>query len=130
MRVTRPIFLGITQQFSCDDKGTSIFFAFGLPTCFTHEFDCDFAVKAALKLRSALLKLGSHPFSIALSCGTTFIGTVGNKIRCDTAIVGDPVVVAVRLLQLDAAENSIVCDWSVCNRATRSATLSILVTTR
>lgn len=53
---------------------------------------------------------GIHGFKISLATGVIFTSMIGNEFRRDPAIVGDTIVIAVRILKFDYATESVVCD--------------------
>ncbi|KAJ3414001.1 hypothetical protein HDV05_007208 [Chytridiales sp. JEL 0842] len=108
---------GVMQQFSIDDKGTTILSVFGLPP-FTHENELEFSIKCALEIGSMLKNEGLLPFSMGMGTGDTLFSVLGNSLRSDAGLLSDVVVIAARLMDLDAAENCVICD-----DATRQATI-------
>ncbi|KAG0340079.1 hypothetical protein BG004_006556 [Podila humilis] len=101
---------GYIQQFAVDDKGATILCAFGLPSPRSHESEAIFAAKSAWLIRTQFLENDIHGFKLSLATGVIFTSTIGNEFRRDPAIVGDTIVIAVRILKFDYAEDSIVCD--------------------
>lgn len=93
-----------------DDKGATILCAFGLPYPRSHEKEASFAAKAAWLTRQRFLDAAIRGFKISLATGVIFTSTIGNEFRRDPAIVGDTIVIAVRILGFEYAKNSIVCD--------------------
>lgn len=61
-------------------------------------------------IRRRLLAEGIHGFKISLATGVIFTSMIGNEFRRDPAIVGDTIVIAVRILKFDYATESVVCD--------------------
>ncbi|KAG0085117.1 hypothetical protein BGZ92_009245 [Podila epicladia] len=108
-RVT-SIYEGFIQQFAVDDKGATLLCAFGLPYPRSHETEALFAAKTAWVIRTRFLENDIHGFKISLATGVIFTSTIGNELRRDPAIEGDTIVIAVRILKLDYAMDSIVCD--------------------
>ncbi|KAG0034484.1 hypothetical protein BGZ81_004516 [Podila clonocystis] len=109
---------GFIQQFAVDDKGATLLCAFGLPYPRSHETEALFAAKAAWVIRTRFLESNIHGFKISLATGVIFTSTIGNEFRRDPAIEGDTIVIAVRILKLDYALDSIVCDeatMTACN---------------
>ncbi|KAF9582755.1 hypothetical protein BGW38_010801 [Lunasporangiospora selenospora] len=104
------LYEGFIQQFAVDDKGATVLCAFGLPFPCSHEKEAIFAAKAAWLIRQRLLEERIPGFKISLATGVIFTSTIGNEFRRDPAIVGDTIVVAVRILKFDYAKESIVCD--------------------
>ncbi|KAF9110389.1 hypothetical protein BGX27_006419 [Mortierella sp. AM989] len=98
------------QQFAVDDKGATILCAFGLPYPRSHEREAVFAAKSAWVIRRRLLDEGISGFKISLATGVIFTSMIGNEFRRDPAIVGDTIVIAVRILKFDYATESVVCD--------------------
>ncbi|KAI1318887.1 hypothetical protein EDD11_005521 [Mortierella claussenii] len=105
-------YVGFIQQFAVDDKGATILNAFGLPYPRSHEKEAIFAAKAAWMIRQRFLEEGISGFRISLATGVIFTSSIGNEFRRDPAIVGDTIVVAVRILKFEYALESIVCDNS------------------
>ncbi|KAF9341632.1 hypothetical protein BGZ91_005556 [Linnemannia elongata] len=101
---------GFIQQFAVDDKGATLLCAFGLPYPRSHEREAVFAAKSAWVIRRRLLAEGIHGFKISLATGVIFTSMIGNEFRRDPAIVGDTIVIAVRILKFDYATESVVCD--------------------
>ncbi|KAI8343565.1 hypothetical protein BC941DRAFT_411733 [Chlamydoabsidia padenii] len=103
---------GMLQQFAVDDKGATILGIFGLPPL-SHESEAIFAAKAAIKLRDEYRKF-LPDFSIALASGGIFnaILPMDSPYRRDTAIAGDAIIIAVRMLKFPFAKRNIVCDYS------------------
>ncbi|KAF9971548.1 hypothetical protein BGZ73_005501 [Actinomortierella ambigua] len=101
---------GFIQQFAVDDKGATLLCAFGLPYPRSHEREALFAAKSAWVIRRRLLEVGIKDFKISLATGIIFTSMIGNEFRRDPAIVGDTIVIAVRILKFDYAKESVVCD--------------------
>ncbi|KAG0371690.1 hypothetical protein BGX24_001329 [Mortierella sp. AD032] len=101
---------GFIQQFAVDDKGATLLCAFGLPYPRSHEKEAVFAAKAAWMIRQGFLTQGILGFKISLATGVIFTSMIGNEFRRDPAIVGDTIVIAVRILKFDYAKDSIVLD--------------------
>ncbi|KAJ1554684.1 hypothetical protein HK405_004359, partial [Cladochytrium tenue] len=100
---------GILQQFSSDDKGTSMLAVFGLPP-FSHENETEFAIICAAAIKSALLERGLTPFTVALATGDTLFSVIPSPVRREAALLSDVVVTAARLMDLDDAVDCVVCD--------------------
>ncbi|KAI1321822.1 hypothetical protein EDD11_000098 [Mortierella claussenii] len=101
---------GFIQQFAVDDKGATILCAFGLPYPRSHEREAVFAAKSAWVIRRRLLQENIKGFKISLATGVIFTSMIGNEFRRDPAIVGDTIVIAVRILKFEYATESVVCD--------------------
>ncbi|KAF9584674.1 hypothetical protein BGW38_005614, partial [Lunasporangiospora selenospora] len=101
---------GFIQQFAVDDKGATILCAYGLPYPRSHEREAVFAAKSAWVIRRRLLAVGIRGFKISLATGVIFTSMIGNEFRRDPAIVGDTIVIAVRMLKFQYAIEAIVCD--------------------
>ncbi|KAF9929145.1 hypothetical protein FBU30_001822 [Linnemannia zychae] len=101
---------GFIQQFAVDDKGATLLCAFGLPYPRSHEKEALFAAKSAWIIRQEFLEQAIFGFKISLATGVIFTSMIGNEFRRDPAIVGDTIVVAVRILNFDYAKESIVLD--------------------
>eukprot|EP01102_Stenamoeba_stenopodia_P009737 TRINITY_DN2884_c0_g1_i3.p1 TRINITY_DN2884_c0_g1~~TRINITY_DN2884_c0_g1_i3.p1 ORF type:complete len:1058 (-),score=225.70 TRINITY_DN2884_c0_g1_i3:735-3908(-) len=97
---------GVVRQFLVDDKGTVLIAGFGIPP-FYHEDDCLRGTQAALRIHSALEKVGIQ-CSIGVTTGKVFCGTVGNYERREYTLVGDIVNLSARLMV--AAKGSVLCD--------------------
>lgn len=93
-----------------DDKGATLLCAFGLPYPRSHEREAVFAAKSAWMIRRRLLAAGIEGFKISLATGVIFTSMIGNEFRRDPAIVGDTIVIAVRILKFEQAMESVVCD--------------------
>ncbi|KAJ3189602.1 hypothetical protein HK101_008856 [Irineochytrium annulatum] len=100
---------GVFQQFSVDDKGTTLLGVFGLPP-HTHENETEFSLKCALEIEAQLKSTKLTPFAISLSTGETLFSVLGNQARSEAGLLSDVVVLAARLMELDVAHNCIVCD--------------------
>ncbi|KFH67021.1 hypothetical protein MVEG_07545 [Podila verticillata NRRL 6337] len=109
---------GFIQQFAIDDKGATLLCAFGLPSPRSHEQEAVFAAKAAWVIRTRFLENDIQGFKISLATGVIFTSTIGNEFRRDPAIEGDTIVIAVRILKLDYAKDSIVCDEATMSACT------------
>ncbi|KAF9113556.1 hypothetical protein BGX27_001317, partial [Mortierella sp. AM989] len=103
---------GFIQQFAVDDKGATLLCAFGLPYPRSHENEAIFAAKTAWLIQQELLRKDILGFKISLATGVIFTSSIGNEFRRDPAIVGDTIVIAVRILKFEYAKESIVCDDS------------------
>jgi class 3 adenylate cyclase/tetratricopeptide (TPR) repeat protein len=99
-------FEGTLNKISVDEKGVTMLAAFGLPPL-AHEDDARRAVQAALTIRDELGRLGLRS-SIGVTTGRVFCGEVGNVLRREYTIIGDPVNMAARLMQ--AAADDLYCD--------------------
>ncbi|KAI8851106.1 hypothetical protein BC829DRAFT_134599 [Chytridium lagenaria] len=101
-------FDGVFQQYSVDDKGQSMLACFGLPP-FIHEKCALFAVKAGASFMADLTKEHLKSITVGITTGDILFGTVGTENRRDTALLGDMINVAARLLSLKK-EGTIVMD--------------------
>ncbi|KAJ3334025.1 hypothetical protein HDU76_013100 [Blyttiomyces sp. JEL0837] len=110
---------GVLQQFSVDDKGITILSIFGLPP-YSHERECDFSVSCAVDLEMALKAEKLQPFSISLSTGDVLFSVIGNARRSEAGLMSDVIVVAARLMELEAAQNCVVCDDNTKNALERT----------
>lgn len=90
---------GHIRQLICDDKGTVVIGAFGLPQ---HEDDPSRAVFSALHIAS------KFSVSIGVTTGKVLCGTVGNQQRCEFALIGNPVNLSARLM--GKAKGRVLCD--------------------
>lgn len=99
-------FEGTINCVGVDEKGLSLFAAFGVPPV-SHEDEPFRAAQAAMAIRSALaaadLKVG-----YGIATGRTFCGTIGGSERRDYAILGSTVNLAARLSQY--SDGAILCD--------------------
>lgn len=99
-------FGGSINKLSVDEKGVSMLAAFGLPPR-SHADDPWRALQAALVLRKELAALGAAT-GIGMASGRVFCGEVGNSRRREYTVIGDPVNLAARLMQLAAGD--LLCD--------------------
>ncbi len=99
-------FGGSINKLSVDEKGVSLLAAFGLPPR-SHADDPWRALQAAIALRLELATMGAAS-GIGIATGRVFCGEVGNARRREYTVIGDPVNLAARLMQL--APGEILCD--------------------
>lgn len=105
---------GSINKISVDDKGVSILAAFGLPPL-THENDPYRGAQASLDMKKVLSKM-KYRFSIGVTSGKVFCGSIGNKFRKEYTVIGDSVNLAARLMQAAThhekdTDHSILCDY-------------------
>ncbi|KAJ3416696.1 hypothetical protein HDV05_000526 [Chytridiales sp. JEL 0842] len=100
---------GTMRQFCIDDKGATVLLVWGLPP-FNHERDALFALKAAIEMKESLLPLLGSGFSIGVTTGTIFTGSIGSMSRSDHSILGRAVNEAARLMCDPLSKGSILCD--------------------
>lgn len=99
-------FGGSVNDLLVDDKGTVMLAVWGIPL---HAYE-DNAVRATLAgmaLREELRAIGVRP-SIGITTGRAFAGPVGNAQRIRYALLGEPIILAARLMQ--AAADEVFCD--------------------
>jgi adenylate cyclase len=111
---------GSLQSLSMDDKGITLFAAFGLPG-HTHEDDCVRAVRAALALESWLKDRGIA-CSAGITHGRAFYGDSGGLRRRRVTLIGGVVNLAARLMQ--TAPGGVLCDEATRQRAARVLSFS------
>lgn len=102
-------FEGSINKLICDDKGTLVLVAFGLPP-FAHMDDPMRAIAAAFDMRKGLNELGLH-VSIGVTTSDLFCGVVGSDIRREYTVYGDGVNLSARLV-MHAQEDQILVDES------------------
>ncbi|KAJ3329677.1 Adenylate cyclase type 10 [Blyttiomyces sp. JEL0837] len=102
-------FQGTMRQFNVDDKGATVLLVWGLPPL-SHERESFFAMKAALQIRDKLTQLIPNGFSIGVTTGSTFTGSIGNEERSDHSVLGTVVNEAARLMCHQLAHGTILCD--------------------
>jgi class 3 adenylate cyclase/tetratricopeptide (TPR) repeat protein len=103
---------GSVNDLLVDDNGTVLIAAWGVPM-HAYEDNAIRATRAALTMQDELRALGRAP-AIGVTTGRVFAGPVGNARRMRYALIGEPVILAVRFMQ--AGENQVLCD-----RPTRAA---------
>ncbi|KAJ3084587.1 hypothetical protein HK102_000614 [Quaeritorhiza haematococci] len=108
---------GSLRQFHVDDKGAVILCFFGLPPL-AHENDASFGVKAALEIWNKYTALIGD-FAIGITTGVVSIGGVGNGVRTEYAVMGDSINMAARLMCLQQARSSLLCDEKTYNLTER-----------
>ena len=89
-------FAGSINKLICDDKGTLVLVAFGLPPL-AHMDDPMRAIAAAFDMRKGLNELGLH-VSIGVTTSDLFCGVVGSDIRREYTVYGDGVNLSARLV--------------------------------
>ncbi|KAI9208088.1 nucleotide cyclase [Polychytrium aggregatum] len=109
---------GSLRQFHVDDKGAVMLLFFGLPPL-AHENDAIMGLKTGLEICQQYSFLFSE-FSIGITTGVISIGGVGNSVRTEYALMGDSINMAARLMFLDAASESILCDERTYNLTERA----------
>ncbi|KAJ3049420.1 hypothetical protein HK097_009578 [Rhizophlyctis rosea] len=100
---------GSLRQFHVDDKGAAILCFFGLPPL-AHENDASFGIRAGLEIVQQFHPIFEEEFSIGITTGVVSIGGVGNSVRTEYAVMGDSINMAARLMCLDSAKGSLLCD--------------------
>jgi adenylate cyclase len=111
---------GSLQSVVMDDKGITLFAAFGLPG-HSHEDDCVRAVRAVLSLESWLKEHGIA-CSAGITHGRAFYGDSGGPRRRHVTLIGGVVNLAARLMQ--TAPGGVLCDEATCQRAARALSFS------
>jgi class 3 adenylate cyclase len=97
---------GTVHQVSADEKGVTLFAAWGL-SMQSHDDNAVRAVRAALELHDTVAALGDR-VSVGVSTGNGFSGLRGAGPRREYALVGDVVNTAARLMS--AAQGGILCE--------------------
>ena len=87
---------GHLRQVDLGDKGSVLVVAFGAPV--RHEDHEERAVRCCVEL----LRLPGGPFRAGMTTGRAWCGEVGSDTRREYAIVGDPVNLAARLMEVAA----------------------------
>ncbi|KAJ3035208.1 hypothetical protein HDV00_004245 [Rhizophlyctis rosea] len=100
---------GSLRQFHVDDKGAAILCFFGLPPL-AHENDASFGIRAGLEIVQQFYPIFQDEFSIGITTGVVSIGGVGNSVRTEYAVMGDSINMAARLMCLELAKGSLLCD--------------------
>ena len=78
-----------------------------------HEDDIERALNLALTMRDALERLAIRT-SMGIASGTIFSGSCGSEVRRQYAIVGSPINLACRLMEV--ATDDVVCDGETARR--------------
>src|SRR5688572_14410068 len=115
-------FEGSLNKISQDDKGIMIDTAFGLPPL-AHSDDPVRAIRAALMIRDELKALDIRS-SIGITTGRVFCGLVGNDDRRVYTFLGNPVILAARLMSIASLQEEIIEREGIpvlCDRATYEA---------
>lgn len=100
---------GSIKELDMNDQGTTVIAAFGLPPL-AHADDPWRGMRATLVMHAALRAL-QVPAHIGLTTGRVFCGTVGNTLRREYTVLGDPMNLAARLMQAAAQhEPGLLCD--------------------
>jgi predicted ATPase/class 3 adenylate cyclase len=99
-------FEGTINCVGVDEKGLSIFAAFGVPPI-SHEDEPFRATRAAMAIRGAVAVTGLK-MGYGIASGRTFCGTIGGSGRRDYAILGSTVNLAARLSHY--SDGAILCD--------------------
>lgn len=107
-------FEGMVRQFLVDDKGTVLIAVFGVPP-YKHIDDPIRAVKTALEI-SEILERRNMQYSIGITTGNVFCGSVGSEIRQEYAMVGDTVNLSAILMGVAYNKKlNILCDEILVN---------------
>jgi len=104
---------GAVITLSVDEKGPSLFAAFGLPPV-AHEDDRLRALLCAMELRDQLREAGGTG-SVGVASGPLYSGVVGNDLHKAYSLMGTPTNNAARLAQ--RAEGAVLCTGS-CRQGT------------
>ncbi len=110
---------GSINKINVDDKGITIVAALGLPP-FAHEDDPTRGVQAALMIRKELSALNVRS-TIGITTGRIFCGSIGNNVRREYTIIGNPVNMSARLMTAAANMTELLEKAGVpilCDRAT------------
>jgi len=89
-------FGAMLRQFLVDDKGMVMILALGVPSCVHLDNELR-GVLCARRIGIALDRCGISTFS-GVTAGKAYVGNVGNKRRCEYALVGDVVNLSARLM--------------------------------
>ncbi len=122
--------MGSVNKLLVDDKGTSLFVAFGLPA--TVDVDDLLAdandpvkgVQTALEMQDCLQALGLRS-QIGIVTGDVFCGPVGSQLRREYTMIGDVVNLATRLMQA-APPDDIRCDEATYQEARKQLVFDAL----
>lgn len=98
-----------------DDKGITLFAAFGLPP-FAHEEDAYLAVQAAEEIQAAITEMRLE-YGIGIATGRAFCGAYGSPARREYTTLGQEVNLAARLMK--SARFEILCDQATVRAARR-----------
>ena len=98
-----------------DDKGITLFAAFGLPP-FAHEEDAYLAVQAAEEIQAAITEMRLE-YGIGIATGRAFCGAYGSPSRREYTTLGQEVNLAARLMK--SARFEILCDQATVRAARR-----------
>lgn len=98
---------GALNKVAVDDKGTVLLALFGAPPL-VHADDPARALACAHDLQQ-IARTQQLRMAIGITTGTVFSGTVGALGRREYTVIGDPVNMAARLMQIAGAGNTL-CD--------------------
>ncbi|HEU5010941.1 MAG TPA: AAA family ATPase, partial [Roseiflexaceae bacterium] len=101
---------GYLNRVDMGDKGSKLLALFGAPVM--HEDDAVRAVRCALELRALHQQLGASGGQprMGISSGFLFCGHVGAPDRQEYTVMGDAIILAVRLLQAAAPGQLLISD--------------------
>lgn len=106
---------GTLNRIINDDKGITLFAAFGLPP-FAHEEDAYLAVQAAEEIQAAITEMKLE-YGIGIATGRAFCGAYGSPARREYTTLGQEVNLAARLMK--SARFEIFCDQATVRAARR-----------
>ncbi|KAJ3193578.1 hypothetical protein HK101_004589 [Irineochytrium annulatum] len=100
---------GTLRQLAVDDKGATALLVWGLPP-YANQNDATHAIRAATAIKTGFREIFGDDFSIGVTSGSIFTGSIGNEARSDHSILGRAVNEAARLMCLPQAKGGVVCD--------------------
>ncbi|HND30408.1 MAG TPA: AAA family ATPase, partial [Myxococcota bacterium] len=104
---------GTIDKFLCDEKGTAILMAWGLPP-WAHPDNPVRAVRACTELITALSSFLPGVCG-GITTGVAFCGPVGNDKRREYTMIGSTVNLAARLMQASQKDRELLCDSATVN---------------
>ncbi|WP_188608217.1 AAA family ATPase [Chelatococcus reniformis] len=115
-------FDGVVHKVLMDDKGFSIFLAFGVPRL-AHEEDPQRGIEAGLAIARQLKAAGVRT-SIGIASGKLFCGDYGGERRREYCLIGPAINIAARLMELAAGD--ILCDAATATAVRDRVSFSVL----